>query len=164
MSNGTQTGNLSIYSSCGSAAIGCLESGPGASLTIQATAGQTFFIVIASQNTGVPANGTFNLSLNDDDADGVTNSLDVCPDADDATDVNNNGIPDGCDNTLLLPCSDADYAEPFGTLDSTDARLYLTFFELGQQGGDVTAPFGTFDFFDTLEYLRRLDAGCSVEP
>ncbi|MEM9558838.1 MAG: NF038122 family metalloprotease [Planctomycetota bacterium] len=58
------------------------------------------------------------------------------------------------------PCSPADLAAPFGTLDFFDVLEYLATFDANDPAADLAAPLGTLDFFDVLDYLGTFDAGC----
>ncbi|MCA9300277.1 MAG: hypothetical protein KDA28_14495, partial [Phycisphaerales bacterium] len=57
------------------------------------------------------------------------------------------------------PCSDADLAEPFGTLDIFDLLEYLNRFDSGDAAADLNGD-TVLDIFDVLVYLELFDAGC----
>jgi hypothetical protein len=57
------------------------------------------------------------------------------------------------------PCSDADVAEPLGTLDFFDVAAFLSAFASGDPSADMNAD-GTLDFFDVSAYLALFAAGC----
>ncbi|MEM7628456.1 MAG: S8 family peptidase [Planctomycetota bacterium] len=58
------------------------------------------------------------------------------------------------------PCSPADLAAPFGSLDFFDVSAYLGLFDSSDPAADLAAPSGSLDFFDVIEYLSTFDAGC----
>lgn len=58
------------------------------------------------------------------------------------------------------PCSPADVAEPFGTIDVFDLLAYLDLYGSADPAADLAAPFGTVDLFDMLELLDAYGAGC----
>jgi hypothetical protein len=89
-------------------------------------------------------------------------------------DVDNDGVFDtalGIDegyNALLYigvvpevggPCNDADFAEPFGTLDFFDVQAFLGLFSAMDPAADLV-PDGIFDFFDVQAFLQAFSAGC----
>lgn len=57
-------------------------------------------------------------------------------------------------------CSEADLAEPFGTLDFSDVTAYLVAFSASDPAADLAAPFGVFDFSDVITFLGAFGAGC----
>jgi hypothetical protein len=89
-------------------------------------------------------------------------------------DVDNDGVFDtnlGVDegyNALLYigavpevggPCNEADFAEPFGTLDFFDVQAFLGLFSAMDPAADLV-PDGNFDFFDVQAFLQAFSAGC----
>ena len=58
------------------------------------------------------------------------------------------------------PCSNADLAEPFGTLDFSDVVAFLSAFGAMDPAADLASPFGVFDFSDVVAYLGAFGAGC----
>ncbi|MEZ6242737.1 MAG: zinc metalloprotease [Phycisphaerales bacterium] len=58
------------------------------------------------------------------------------------------------------PCSPADLAEAFGTLDFSDVLAFLTAFASQSSEADLAMPVGTFDFSDVLTFLGLFGAGC----
>ena len=75
--------------------------------------------IIDAQRTGVNnevffeiefTNGSKKIiNLNDFDNDGVTNDLDLCDGFDDGINLDNDGIPDGCDNIVHFDRDDVAY-------------------------------------------------------
>ncbi|RMH11944.1 MAG: hypothetical protein D6695_08030, partial [Planctomycetota bacterium] len=57
------------------------------------------------------------------------------------------------------PCSGADFAEPFGTLDFFDVLGFLSLFTAQDPAADITDD-GEFNFFDVLGFLDLFSAGC----
>lgn len=97
-------------------------------------------------------------TLPDSDGDGIPDDEDICPTIDDSTltpeqlaaDVDNDGIPDVCDQ--LCP----EDVVPDGVIDDTD--LVFISFVIGFGGGDEAAQLdldgnGVFDFFDWADYI-----------
>jgi FG-GAP repeat protein len=62
--------------------------------------------------------------------------------------------------TASTPCSIADLALPFGTLDFHDIAAFLDAFAARDPAADVVPPLGQFDFGDMLAYLSAFAAGC----
>jgi len=58
------------------------------------------------------------------------------------------------------PCSDADFAEPYGALNFFDISAYITAFNAGDDVADLAAPFGALNFFDISAYITLFNAGC----
>ncbi|MGV6814519.1 MAG: M43 family zinc metalloprotease [Phycisphaerales bacterium] len=56
-------------------------------------------------------------------------------------------------------CSDADLAEPFGSLDFFDVSAFLAAFGSQNADADLNGD-GTWDFFDVSAYLASYAAGC----
>lgn len=66
-------------------------------------------------------------------------------------------------NQTVVPptaCSEADLAEPVGTLDFDDVLAFLTAFGAMDAAADLAEPSGVFDFFDVVAYLSAFGAGC----
>ncbi|MEZ6242431.1 MAG: SUMF1/EgtB/PvdO family nonheme iron enzyme [Phycisphaerales bacterium] len=59
----------------------------------------------------------------------------------------------------ISPCV-ADFAEPFGVLDVSDALSFLGAFSLGSLGADLDIPAGVLDFSDVYAFLQAFAAGC----
>ncbi|MCL4219928.1 MAG: cytochrome c family protein [Phycisphaerales bacterium] len=57
------------------------------------------------------------------------------------------------------PCNDADFAEPWGTLDFFDVQAFLQAFSMHDPSADLTGE-GLFDFFDVQAFLAAFSAGC----
>ena len=57
-------------------------------------------------------------------------------------------------------CSEADLAEPFGTLDFSDVIAFLTAFGAMDPAADLAPPLGVFDFSDVIAFLTAFGAGC----
>jgi len=57
------------------------------------------------------------------------------------------------------PCNDADFAEPFGTLDFFDVLAFLQAFSNQDPAADINSD-GLWDFFDVLAFLQAFSAGC----
>ncbi|GAB4386349.1 MAG: hypothetical protein Kow0022_15050 [Phycisphaerales bacterium] len=57
------------------------------------------------------------------------------------------------------PCNDADFAEPFGTLDFFDVQAFLQAFSAHNPAADLNND-GIFDFFDVQAFLQAFSAGC----
>lgn len=57
-------------------------------------------------------------------------------------------------------CSDADLAEPFGTLNFFDVLAFIGAFNDQDPSVDFAEPIGSFNFFDVVEYLNLFNAGC----
>lgn len=60
---------------------------------------------------------------------------------------------------LAGPCSEADFSEPFGTLDFFDVQAFLQAFSDQDPSADLNDD-GLFDFFDVQQYLNAFSAGC----
>ena len=58
------------------------------------------------------------------------------------------------------PCSPADLAEPFGTLDFDDVLAFVIAFSNMNPVADLSPPFGVFDFGDVLNFLGFYSLGC----
>ncbi len=58
------------------------------------------------------------------------------------------------------PCSGADLAEPFGSLDFSDVTAFLTAFGAMDPAADLAEPVGQFDFSDVVAFLGLFGAGC----
>ncbi len=59
-----------------------------------------------------------------------------------------------------VPCSAADTAQPFGTLNFFDISAYIGLFNAGDPAADLAAPFGSLNFFDISAYIGIFNAGC----
>jgi hypothetical protein len=59
-----------------------------------------------------------------------------------------------------LPCSNADLAAPFGTLNFFDLLSYISAFNAGNPSADLAQPIGTLNFFDLLAFIGRFNDGC----
>ena len=59
-----------------------------------------------------------------------------------------------------VPCNDADFAAPFGTLNFFDIAAYIAAFNTGDPAADLAAPFGNLNFFDISAYIGIFNAGC----
>lgn len=57
------------------------------------------------------------------------------------------------------PCNDADFAQPYGTLDFFDVQVFLQAFSMHEPSADLTGE-GLYDFFDVLAFLAAFSAGC----
>ncbi|MEZ6242533.1 MAG: FG-GAP repeat protein [Phycisphaerales bacterium] len=57
-------------------------------------------------------------------------------------------------------CSDADLADPTGTLDFSDVLAFLVAFSVQGPTADLASPFGAWDFSDVLAFLMAFGAGC----
>lgn len=57
-------------------------------------------------------------------------------------------------------CSDADLAEPFGTLNIFDVQAYIGLYNTMDAGADLAEPFGVFNIFDLQAYIGVYNAGC----
>ncbi len=57
-------------------------------------------------------------------------------------------------------CNEADFAEPFGSLDFSDVVSFLTAFSLGDASADLAEPIGSFDVSDVVAFLGAFGAGC----
>jgi hypothetical protein len=119
---------LTVYEECQGDELGCMTVG-APSFEVQATQGQTLLVRVASNSNFAPGGGTFTVSLNDADEDGVTDALDACPGFDDAQDADGDGIPDGCD----APC--------IADLDLNNAVDFNDLLQLlAAWGGGVVGP------------------------
>ena len=58
------------------------------------------------------------------------------------------------------PCSGADIAEPFGTLNFADVQAFLGLFGESKPGADLAAPMGEFNFADVQVFLGLFGDGC----
>lgn len=58
------------------------------------------------------------------------------------------------------PCSAADVAEPFGTLNFFDVAAFIQLYNTQEPRADLAAPIGTFNFFDVAAYIGLYNAGC----
>lgn len=56
-------------------------------------------------------------------------------------------------------CSDADLAEPFGTLNFFDVSAFLSAYNSNDASADLNND-GSFDFFDVSAFLSTYNAGC----
>ncbi len=56
-------------------------------------------------------------------------------------------------------CNDADFAEPYGTLDFFDVQVFLQAFSMHDPSADLTGE-GLYDFFDVQAFLSAFSAGC----
>ncbi|MFK7883603.1 MAG: GC-type dockerin domain-anchored protein [Phycisphaerales bacterium] len=59
-----------------------------------------------------------------------------------------------------VPCSVADTASPFGTLNFFDISTYIGLYNAGDPAADLAAPIGTLNFFDISTYISLYNAGC----
>jgi hypothetical protein len=57
------------------------------------------------------------------------------------------------------PCNQADFAEPFGTLNFFDVLEFLELFTSGDMAADVAGD-GILDFHDIAIFLSAFSAGC----
>ncbi len=57
------------------------------------------------------------------------------------------------------PCNEADFAEPYGTLDFFDVQAFLNAFSAMDPASDINND-GLFDFFDVQAFLNAFSAGC----
>ena len=57
------------------------------------------------------------------------------------------------------PCNDADFAEPYGTLDFFDVQEFLARFSAHDPSADLNNDLA-FDFFDVQQFLNAFSAGC----
>lgn len=57
------------------------------------------------------------------------------------------------------PCNDADFAEPYGTLDFFDVQAFLGLFSAQDQAADLIDD-DVWDFFDVQYFLGQFSAGC----
>ncbi|KAA0216511.1 MAG: hypothetical protein DYG94_05015 [Leptolyngbya sp. PLA3] len=57
------------------------------------------------------------------------------------------------------PCNDADFAEPYGTLDFFDVQAFLQAFSMHDPSADLTGD-GLYDFFDVQAFLSAFSFGC----
>ncbi len=73
-----------------------------------------------------------------------------------ATDDNSNGIPDSCE---AAGCNDADFTEPFGTLDIADVFAFLDAYNNLSPSSDITGD-GITDISDVFAFLTAYNAGC----
>ena len=60
----------------------------------------------------------------------------------------------------IIGCSDADLAEPLGSLDFSDVVAFLTAFGAMDPAADLAEPMGSFDFSDVVAFLTAFGAGC----
>ncbi len=58
------------------------------------------------------------------------------------------------------PCSDADMAEPLGTLDFSDIAAFLSAFSSGFLASDLADPEEVLNFTDVVTFLTEFAAGC----
>ncbi|GAB4385559.1 MAG: hypothetical protein Kow0022_11910 [Phycisphaerales bacterium] len=58
-----------------------------------------------------------------------------------------------------IPCSPADFAAPFGTLDFFDVQVFLQAFSAQASEADLNGD-GAYDFFDVQAFLQAFAAGC----
>ncbi len=59
-----------------------------------------------------------------------------------------------------LPCSAADLAAPFGTLNIFDIQAYIGLYNAQSPAADLAAPFGTLNIFDIQAYIGLYNQGC----
>lgn len=57
------------------------------------------------------------------------------------------------------PCNDADYAEPFGSLNFFDVSAFLMLFAAQDPAADLNSD-GSWDFFDVQVYITAFGQGC----
>jgi hypothetical protein len=57
-------------------------------------------------------------------------------------------------------CTDADLAEPYGTIDIFDVLAFIEGYNSQDPSVDFADPIGTFDIFDVLEFISSYNAGC----
>lgn len=57
------------------------------------------------------------------------------------------------------PCNQADFAEPYGTLNFFDVQVFLGLFSAHDAAADLNADV-SFDFFDVQLFLNLFSAGC----
>ncbi|MAY74509.1 MAG: hypothetical protein CMJ31_07370 [Phycisphaerae bacterium] len=60
----------------------------------------------------------------------------------------------------IEPCSPADLAEPYGTVDIADVVRFLQLFGASDPASDVAAPMGVYDIADVVAFLQLFGAGC----
>lgn len=65
-----------------------------------------------------------------------------------------------CPGSDILGCSQADFAEPFGTLNFFDVSSFLSYYNEQSPCADLSAPFGAWNFFDVSAYLGAFGAAC----
>lgn len=146
---------LEVYDYCEGNVLGCtINTGPA--FEVPAYAGQQLLVRIATRSSAFPGTGTFTVSLNDEDLDGVTDAFDICPGAPDDQDVDEDGIPDGCDDAV--GCSRADLTED-GELNFFDVAEFLSLFSAQDQRADFVDD-DEFNFFDVAEFLDLFSQGC----
>jgi len=58
------------------------------------------------------------------------------------------------------PCSPADLAEPFGTLNFSDVSAFVAAFGAMDPAADIAAPSGILTFSDVVAYIGLFSAGC----
>lgn len=63
-------------------------------------------------------------------------------------------------NAMATPCSVADFAAPFGSLDFSDVVAFLAAFDAMDPSADLAAPAGSFNFSDVVAFLTAFGAGC----
>ncbi len=61
---------------------------------------------------------------------------------------------------ITNPCSPADLAEPFGSLNFSDVAAFLIAFDAMDPAADLSPPVGAFDISDVVAFLAAFDAGC----
>lgn len=74
-------------------------------------------------------------------------------------------FPSAADRIVLaglvgsVPCNDADFAEPYGTLSFFDVSAFLSAFSVADTTADLNDD-GQFNFFDVSAFLSAYSAGC----
>ena len=58
------------------------------------------------------------------------------------------------------PCSAADVAEPFNTLNFFDVSTFIQLYNAQDPRADLAAPNGSFNFFDVSAFIGLYNAGC----
>lgn len=104
------------------------------------------------------------IKLNDFDNDGVTNDLDLCDGFDDGIDLDNDGIPDGCDNIVDIDRDGVAYQIDFcpnTIIGSIVNNVGCSTSQLDTDGDGVT---NNLDLCSETNYDSKIDLnGCIIE-